>query len=285
MSDSDNSATDPVTTEPAHATDPAGPAEPTDPAEPAQATDPTDPADPSEPAEPTEAADPTPPTPEPPPIPVAELSRLALSHHGRPVFGPVTATIPAGELVVVHGAAGSGRSSLLLALVGRMRGITGGLTVGGIDAVAHPRRVRPLTSVARIGNFVTLEGELTVAESVTERCLIDAIPVRDGMARLDALLETAGVPPRLRAALGSDTRIGQLPALDAALLSVILAMLRPARLVVVDDCDHDLDTVQQGQLWATLRHLAATGTTIVASTCDATPVPADTMIITLPQES
>lgn len=210
---------------------------------------------------------------------VAELKDLSLSHLGRNVFGPVTATLPSGGLVVVHGAAGSGRSSLLLALTGRMRGISGDLTVAGVDAIRHPRRVRPLTSIARLGSFVTLEGELTVAESVTERCLTEAIPVREGMVRLDALAATVGRRP------APSARIGQLPALDAALLAVVLAMLRPARLVVLDDADHDLDTEGQRELLTTLRRLTATGTTIVASTCDAAPVPTDTMIITLPQES
>jgi len=213
------------------------------------------------------------------PTPVAALQALALAHRGQSVFGPVTAQVPSGDLTVVHGAAGSGRSSLLLALTGRMRGITGGLTVAGVDGVSHPRRVRPLTSIARIGSFVTLEPQLNVGESVTERCLTEAIPVRDGMVRLEALADTIGRRPE------AHDLVGDLSPLDAALFSVTLAMLRPARLVVIDDCDHDLDTDGQRELYATLRRLTATGTAIVASTCDATPIPTDTTTITLPQES
>ena len=73
------------------------------------------------------------------------------------VFDRVTATIPEGSVVAVTGRAGVGKSALLLALTGRMRGVDGQLTVEGVDALRHPGRVRKNTSVARIDDLVEPE--------------------------------------------------------------------------------------------------------------------------------
>ncbi|MFW6597981.1 ATP-binding cassette domain-containing protein [Propionibacteriaceae bacterium Y2011] len=219
-----------------------------------------------------------------------ELTALTLSHRAQAVFGPITTTVPRGGLVVAHGPAGSGRSSFLLALAGRMRGLTGTLAAPGpVPADARARRRvererRNAAAVARVGTLVTPEDRLTVGESITERCLIDAVTVADGhtrFAELVAGLRDADLPgPPM--ALDHDTLVGELSARDRAVFAVLLAMLRRADLVVLDDADDSLDTDQQAELYAALQHLSATGCTVVASTCDLRGVPAETPVITLP---
>lgn len=66
-----------------------------------------------------------------------------------PVFEGVDLDVPAGGLLAVHGPAGSGRTSLLLALAGRMRLSGGAVRVGGHVLPAEGRRVRRLVAVAR----------------------------------------------------------------------------------------------------------------------------------------
>ncbi|HIT76387.1 MAG TPA: ATP-binding cassette domain-containing protein [Candidatus Avipropionibacterium avicola] len=223
--------------------------------------------------------------------PLMELTDLALVHRGEPVFGPVTATIPTGVLVVVHGAAGSGRSSLLLALAGRMRGTTGTATLlpppdtdGRLARWRARRDHRRATSIARIGDLVDLDDQLTVGESLTERCLGDQVATAAGQSRFTELSAAAGI------SLDPSTRIGSLPALERTVLTVILAMVRPARLVVLDDVDANLDTDAQAELLTIVDRLAVhQTTTVVASTCDLRGVPTDTVTITLdptsPEES
>lgn len=217
--------------------------------------------------------------------PLMEIDDLALHHRGRRVFGPVTTTIPAGVLVVVHGPAGSGRSSLLLTLVGRMRGTTGTVNLlspppraqeSWLNRWRNAREHRRATSIARISTLVDLDSQLTVGESVTERCLADQLATTTGQSRFTELVDLVGTD------VTSSALVGNLPALDRAIVTAILAMLRPARLVVLDDVDAGLDTDGQAELLTTLAHLATSeDTTVVASTCDLRGVATDTLTITL----
>ena len=60
-----------------------------------------------------------------------------------PVFGPVDLRIPFGGLAVVQGFAGSGRTSLLLTLSGRMRPSSGKLRVLGRTKPAAILKANP----------------------------------------------------------------------------------------------------------------------------------------------
>lgn len=191
------------------------------------------------------------------------------------VVGPLDLTAHAGEIVIIEGPASSGRSSLLLALTGRMRGVSGDLEVAGGSAV-RPRSLQTVTSVARLGTIVDLDDPLTVGESVTERCLTDGLPERDGSHRMRALGDVLGFRvPR-------EATVGELSMLTRVLLMTLLAQLRPAALTVLDDLDHDLSPQDQA---VALDHLAsfaaATGTIIVISTVAAPQVPAGGILIRL----
>lgn len=183
------------------------------------------------------------------------------------VFHPFTAQIPPGSTVALAGSPDSGKSSLLLALTGRMRGVVGKLTVDGEDGIAHPGRVRKITSVARISDIVVLEQSLSVEDSITERTLADAAVPR---ARFANYLHTADL-------LGLDvprsTLVGALTPADQTRLAVALATIRPARLIVLDDLDHGANLIEQEALWAGLTALAATGVTIIAATSELATIP------------
>jgi ABC-2 type transport system ATP-binding protein len=58
------------------------------------------------------------------------------------VFEGVDLSVPAGGLMVAHGPAGSGRTTLLLALAGRLRPSAGTVRVGGAPIGRRTRRAR-----------------------------------------------------------------------------------------------------------------------------------------------
>ena len=59
--------------------------------------------------------------------------RVRFSSSGSRVTAPVSFEAPEGALVAVLGGSGSGKTPLLLALAGRMRGWNGSLHISGRD--------------------------------------------------------------------------------------------------------------------------------------------------------
>jgi ABC-2 type transport system ATP-binding protein len=204
---------------------------------------------------------------------LVDVQHLGLATRTGPVFADVTFSIERGALTAVVGRSGSGRSALLLAVTGRMRGLTGAVRL-------HSRRTRPrdlwrVTSVARLATLVQPEGQLSVGESVGERALIDGVPSVDAeraMAVAEEALEVRFDRTRL---------VDDLDAYDRTLLCVALATIRPAELVVLDDADRGLDLDDQRRLLAALTRLAVTGPAVLVSTTERAAVPTSAAVVPL----
>lgn len=205
--------------------------------------------------------------------PLIEAVGLTVRTPAGQVFKPLDVSIAAGQVVAVVAEPDAGKSSLLLALTGRMRGTQGELHIAGIDGIARPGKIRKLSSVARISNLIVPEGTLSIEDCITERGLADACPAK---SRLANYLHTAGV-------MGLQTPLGALyesltPA-DQTRAAVALATISPPTVLVLDDLDDGATLSDQEQLWAGLKGLAAEGITVVAATSERTTIPHDVQII------
>ncbi|RRD46396.1 ATP-binding cassette domain-containing protein [Tessaracoccus sp. OH4464_COT-324] len=192
------------------------------------------------------------------------------------VFGPLDLELNPG-LCLVEGEEGTGKSSLLLALTGRMRGVSGSLLIGGVDAIDSPRRAMQITSVARLGNYVVPEDRLTLRESIYERCFLEGIRPKRGLARFTELENVLGI--RFDRAIEMET----FTPLERAVAAVCLALIREACVVALDDADALVPTAQQPVLYQLLDHIARTQDAVVVATVnDADAAPAGTTIVRLP---
>jgi ABC-2 type transport system ATP-binding protein len=203
---------------------------------------------------------------------------LGLAISTGPVFSDVSFSVGKGALAVVAGPSGSGRSSLLLAIAGRMRRLSGSLRIAGFDGLTQTREIRSTTSIARVAQLVDLEGQLTVADSITERALTDGLPERRPLAvfeHAEAILDRAFQRDRL---------VDELSALDRTLLAVALAGLRPAHVLVLDDADRQLELNDQRQVMSALLRLTATGVTVVASTLGTDAAPPSAVVVPLSRQ-
>ncbi|SDT37903.1 ABC-type cobalamin/Fe3+-siderophores transport system, ATPase component [Friedmanniella luteola] len=207
--------------------------------------------------------------------PLLEVDGLGLRTPSGPVFTDLSFTVPRGALTAVVGPSGSGRSALLLALGGRVRGLTGTVRLGERSLRSRPRDLRVRTAVARLGTLVQPEGRLTVGESITERALVDGVPDRVAAAAVARAEEVLGTTSD-RSAL-----VDELSAYDRALLCVGLALVRPADLVLLDDADRALDLADQRRLLEALARLCAAGQTLVVSTTEAASLPPGTHVVEL----
>lgn len=212
--------------------------------------------------------------------PLLRLDQLELRTRREAVFGPLDWHLDAGRLGVIAGQQGSGRTSLLLALGGRMRGVTGSLVVDDghgtpFDGIENPRELMRRVAVASIGGMAELERLLTVAESVDERSVTEGLGRKDGRQRFHALKQTLGVD------IDDETLVDELSAPMRALTTALLACLRPADLVLYDDLDASLTPQQLTWMGRQLQLLGRLGHTFVVTVLNTAAMPQGSVILDL----
>jgi ABC-type multidrug transport system ATPase subunit len=178
------------------------------------------------------------------------------------VFAGVELAAAPGQLVAIAGPGGSGRTSLLLTLAGRMRPTHGSAEVGGRRLPQEAKAVRRLVTVARATGAVELQDRWTVQEAVDLQEVLRGhrIDAREAAATLDL----CGISAR-----GED-RIEDLHPAQRTRLAAALAWFEGPPATVVDDVDRGTNTLTEAAIWQVLRGLADRGTTVLASTADAT---------------
>ncbi|MDX3577734.1 ATP-binding cassette domain-containing protein [Streptomyces sp. FL07-04A] len=181
------------------------------------------------------------------------------------------------SLIAIEGPSGSGRTSLLLALTGRMKATEGTAAVGAARLPRQMAAVRRVSALAHVAGVTDLEPALTVGEHLRERALLQRRfdgSVRDLLrpraerearttSRIDAALDAAGLD-RESLPKGARTAVRDLERVEALRLSVALALIGRPRLLGVDDIDLKLTDAERTEVWALLRSLTEAGTTVVA---------------------
>ncbi|WP_107468923.1 ATP-binding cassette domain-containing protein, partial [Streptomyces caniscabiei] len=212
------------------------------------------------------------------------------------VFRGVGFDAEAGSLVAIAGPSGSGRTSLLLALTGRMKPTEGRATFGSLPLPKRMAAVRRISALAHVPGVTDLDPALTVGEHLRERALLQrrfdgtlrgllrprAERAAETKERIEAAATAAGLD---REALpkGSRTAVRDLDRMEALRLSVALALVGRPRLLGVDDADLKLSDAERAEMWALLRSLTEFGTTVVA-VCSEAPEGAVT-VSTAPDEA
>ncbi|WP_327314455.1 ATP-binding cassette domain-containing protein [Streptomyces sp. NBC_01235] len=182
-----------------------------------------------------------------------------------------------GSLLAIEGPSGSGRTSLLLALTGRMKATEGTATVGGARLPKQLAAVRRVAALAHVAGVTDLDPALTVGEHLHERALLQrrfggsvrellrprAERATESGRRIDSALAAAGLDPETLPK-GSRTAVRDLERLEALRLSLALALIGRPGLLGVDDIDLKLTDAEREEVWALLRSLAEAGTTVLA---------------------
>ncbi|WP_420121600.1 ABC transporter ATP-binding protein [Nakamurella sp.] len=220
-----------------------------------------------------------PPVPPPPPGPALVATGLGLLGPSGWVFQNIDLTLRAASVAAVVGPSGTGRSSLLLALSGRLRATAGTLSVAGHSYRDKPSAVRQLTAIARVGAITVPEPVLTVREFVTQRCLLEDVGLPEGRTRFAAACDA------LQLQLDPAIPVGTLSGDKATLLAVAAACVRVSAVIMLDDLDRGVSGATQQLMLDALLRLAGTGPTIVVTTTDRIPVmEADVVLDLTPTE-
>ncbi|RVW09554.1 hypothetical protein EGT67_11210 [Prescottella agglutinans] len=185
-----------------------------------------------------------------------------------PVFGPVNLRIPFGGLAVVQGFAGSGRTSLLLTLSGRMRPSSGKLSVLGRT---KPAAIRAVSAIAGFDGIDSISESVTVRDLITEQIRWDAtwylLIRRAGQRELEQVCAPVfGDRPLPK--LGE--YVSDLGELDNLLLRIAVANTQVPPLLLVDDLEQVREERDRALL---VEHLAVLGSrqTVIASAVNPLP--------------
>lgn len=188
------------------------------------------------------------------------------------VFENVHARVAPGDLVTVTGPSGTGRTSLLLALSGRLRLIAGHLDVSGHVLPGRAKAVRRLVAPARLRPGFELEQHQNVRETVAERRITTGVTAED----IEDAFTLVGIDPE------PDTPVRELHPGEQLLLAVALGAADAPAGLIVDDVELGLPSATRTRVWTALRAVTRIGTTVLASSSDP-PLPnLGTTVIRLP---
>ena len=188
-------------------------------------------------------------------VPGLRARDLRVLRDGRPVVEGLELDVAPGEVVALTGASGSGKSSVIAAVLG-FADATGELQLDGVPAGAATR-----AAVAWAGQAPhLLEG--TVAENVRLGCAA-AQP-----SLLDRAMEVAGVdvPADLLLGPGGTGLSGGQAQRVAVARAVHRALATGARLLVLDEPSSALDADREAELARALRAFARGGRAVLVTT-------------------
>jgi len=181
--------------------------------------------------------------------------RAAVALAGRfPALAGVDLTLEQGEVVVVVGANGAGKTSLLRACAGLLPVTSGRATVLGVDLTEDHTAVRRY--VGLLGHAAPLYDELSAAENVKFAVRALGLPVR----RADDALERLGLTGRLRTTPAGRLSAGQR---RRAALAALVAR-RPA-LWLLDEPHAGLDAASRALLAELIAEAITDGATVLLS--------------------
>jgi ABC-2 type transport system ATP-binding protein len=191
--------------------------------------------------------------------PAVEVSGLSVSYGSTPVLVDVALTVPVGAGVCVTGENGIGKSTLLRCVASLQRPDAGEIEVFGGPPGATPEFWRAVVTTVEPPTWYP---GLTAREHAELVCRAHgqdpaAAGVDEALARFGLAGHADAIPPSLSS--GQKQR-----------LTLALALLRPSRLLILDEPEQRLDPEGRASVAALLRDYLADGGTILMASHDDT---------------
>ena len=204
---------------------------------------------------------------EPDPEPAVTARAITMRGPWGPVYGPIDLDVDAGGVTALIHPAGTGRTALLLTLAGRMRPISGTVTVfGRSDA----RKIFAVSALANIDQLDKIAESVTVRDLITEQLRWDAPWYRFiGQASAADLAVICASTFGEVALPDLGAYFDQIGELAQVLLRIALANTGAPPLLVVGDLDGITD---DGNRSVVLERLNALGENQTVITTSANPV-------------
>ena len=199
---------------------------------------------------------------------VLDVRSLGVQRGGRPVVTDVSFSAAPGEVVVLMGASGGGKSTILRAIAGLDPLRDGTIVIDGLTlapgSIPRGRVLRDLhRRVGIVFQFHHLFAHLTALENV---CLAPVHvlqrPRDEAVARAHDLLAAMGVDAR------AASKPHELSGGEAQRVAIARALAVDPPVLLMDEPTASLDAGRRDELAATVRTLGAQGRTVVIATHD-----------------
>jgi len=174
----------------------------------------------------------------------ADLSYLFGTHTA---VDHVDLSIEPGEMFGLLGPNGAGKTTTIRMLTTLLKPATGTVTVFGIDAAAHPMRVRRV--IGYVPQMLSADANLTGVENVELFARLFDVPRKSRKERVTAALDAMGLT-EAAARLAGTYSGGMIRRLELA-----QALINAPRLLVLDEPTVGLDPIARGNVWEYIARL------------------------------
>jgi drug efflux transport system ATP-binding protein len=163
-----------------------------------------------------------------------------------------------GEVFGFVGPDGAGKTTIMRLFAAVMRPDEGSLVIEGIDAVAHPERVR--SHVSYMPQRFGLYEDLTVDENIEFFAELFGVSRVDRDERSARLLEASGMTPFRK------RRAGQLSGGMKQKLGLTCSLVHAPKVLLLDEPTAGVDPVSRRDFWRILYGLRGEGVAMVVAT-------------------
>jgi heme ABC exporter ATP-binding subunit CcmA len=179
--------------------------------------------------------------------------RSAVALVGRfPVLAGVDLDVAPGEILLLQGANGAGKTSILRACAGLLPVVAGEARVLGEDLTTHPRAVR--RRVGMLGHATSLYDDLTVEDNLT----FSVKAARGPRDRISPAMELLGLTGRL-----PSTPVGALSAGQRRRTALAVLVARDPEIWLLDEPHAGLDAEYRDVLDDLVRDASRRGATVL----------------------
>jgi len=169
-----------------------------------------------------------------------------------PVLAGVDLELPRGEVILLRGANGAGKTSLMRVCLGLLPVVSGQARVLGYDVNHHKVAIRKRAFL--LGHQNGLYDDLTVVENLHFALKAARKPLNE----IDKVLELLKLSGRL-----ADVRIGQLSAGQRKRAALAVLVARRPELWLLDEPHASLDALSRKVLGEVINDAVASGATVV----------------------
>jgi len=182
---------------------------------------------------------------------VLQADALTINREGQPVLRDVSFAMAPGRITGLIGPSGSGKTTLMRAVVGAQRIAAGRLTVLGLSAGSKALRPR----IGYVTQSPAVYDDLTARQNIQYFATILRLP----RAAVDEVIGVVDLQPQANQVVGS------LSGGQKARVSLAVALLGNAQLLVLDEPTVGLDPLLRQKLWALFARLADEGRSLIIS--------------------